>query len=133
MSPDELRAAMEASRRFEAETAGAKFGILLPTDHACSVALQTHRGPDGEAIGALYVRALLEQSLISWEGMLVRHVLPDGPGDALPFNLENVALLIEHRPDICNELSVEIGRRLRERRKKLEGHAKNSARASTGS
>ena len=126
MSPEEFKTALEASRRFEAEAAGAKFTLLLPSEYQGKVAAE-------EGSPSVTMRRVVEGALTGWSGVHASHILPEGPADDLPFSAENAALLLEHRQDICGALAAEISRRFVDRRKKLEGARKNSARASTGS
>lgn len=133
MAPGDIISALDASRRFEADSAGARFTLQLPSEHAWRVAMQSHRDAQGRTISAKAMRQIAEEATLGWSGVTLGHLVPDGGAEQVPFSREALALLLEHRQDICDELAVELGRRTSERRERLEGARKNSERASTGS
>lgn len=131
MSPEKIEAALEASRRFELEAAGATFSVRLPSEYAWNVALQSHNGADGKPVQAECLREIVESAITGWEGVTLRFLIPDAPDEPLPFD-GNVRRLLEHNQDIVNSLAVQLSARLNERRQAREDARKNSERASTG-
>lgn len=121
----QIRAALDAARRCTAEAAGASFDLQLPTDHAWRVTLERHRGPDGQLLEAQAFRALLEKSVTGWRGVTAALFVPDGGADAVPFDADALALLLEHRQDIADALTLALGARVAERRRAREQLAKN--------
>lgn len=121
----QLRAALDAARRFTAEAAGATFELQLPTDHAWRVTLERHRGDDGRLLEAQAFRALLEQSVTGWSGVSAALFTPDGGDAPVPHSAEALALLLEHRQDIADALTLAMGAQVAARRKAREQLAKN--------
>jgi hypothetical protein len=120
-----LRAALEAARRCTAQAAGATFYLQLPTDHAWRVTLERHRDADGRLLEARAFRALVESSVTGWEEVTAALFMPEGDAEPLAFSAEALALLLEHRQDITDALTLTLGAAVAERRKAREQLAKN--------
>jgi hypothetical protein len=125
MELNHLRAALEAAREFSAEAAGCRFNLRLPTDHAWRVTLEQHRDAAGQLLEARAFRALLEQAIRGWEGVTATLFVPDGGAEPVAYSPEALALLLEHRQDIADVLTLAMGARVAERRKAREALAKN--------
>lgn len=107
------------------------YRLRLPTGH--EVLLAAHRtGVVGQATGAAYLvlmRSVLEQAVIGWQGLRVRHVLPaDGGSDAdapLPYEPGAVATVLDARPADAQALADVLAERMAQRAAALEADAKN--------
>jgi len=122
MSPDELRTAIERSRRFSHELAGHRFDLVLPTQFAidCISAEQKHF--------PRMQRQMLATSLRGWQQVSVRDLKVDDadlPDEPLAFTPESVELLFNQRPDWESALMEALADRIAARRKALEEQAGN--------
>ena len=133
MDVKELKERIEAARRVEATVNGATFTMVMPTDHQWRVCVQESRGEDGRVIDALAYRRLLERALTGWSGVKCSDMMPGESEEALPFSPAARELLLDHRLDIVDELTIAFGAWLRDHRAKQEESEKNSSGASSGS
>ena len=106
------------------------YRLRLPTGH--EVLLAAHRtGVVGQATGAAYLvlmRSVLEQAIIGWQGLRVRHVLPADGSDAdapLPYEAGAVATVLDARPADAQALADVLAERMAQRAAALEADAKN--------
>jgi hypothetical protein len=123
VSPEEFLSALEASRRFEIDSVGATFTLVMPTEYAARVAVER---ANGEESGSVLNRQIVEAAIVGWSGVKLSHLLAGGPDEELPFSKENVALLLEHRQRIADELASAIAVKFALRRKKIGDAKKNS-------
>jgi len=120
-----FKSQLHAARSFEKEIAGACFKLLLPTEYACRVAIESNLDGNGQVIGAKSSRQILDGALIGWEGVKASHLLPDAGEEPIAFSAAARAELLDCRLDIADRLIVEISVRLEERRNRMEAARKN--------
>jgi hypothetical protein len=128
----ELKQKLDRSREIEASVQGAKFRLKLPSEHAWRLATEEHSDTAGNVKRQRVSRALVESSLVGWEGVKAEHFMKGGGEDAMPFSPDACAVLLDERQDIADELVMLLVKRLNERRKDVEQARKNSSRASSG-
>lgn len=121
----DLKAKLTKARELEVEADGAKFRLLLPSEHAWRVAVEENRGADGKVRQQRVSRALLESALLGWEGVSAGHLLAGGGADEVKFSPEARGILLDERQDIADELTLKLVKRLNERRAELESARKN--------
>jgi len=105
-----------------------EYRLRLPTGH--EVLLAAHRtGVVGQATGAAYLvlmRSVLEQAIIGWQGLRVRHVLPaDGDEAPLPYEAGAVPTVLDARPADAQALADVLVERMAQRAAALEADRKN--------
>jgi len=125
-----LKEALAASRNACVEIDNRTFNVRLPTDAQAARYIDRYfRG--GKSEDTDWAQASVRESLTGWSGLTVADLLPDAGDEALPFNAENLELLLEHRMDIVNALAVQIHGKARERRDLRDTATKNSLPASS--
>lgn len=132
MDLSEFKAKLERAREMEVKAVGATFRLRLPSEHAWRVAAEEHRGPGGRVKQEQASRALLEASVLGWEGVTEGHLLLDGSTEPVSFSVEALTMLLNERQDIADELSVALMKRVKERAAQVETARKNSLRAPSG-
>lgn len=133
MSVDTFKAALDAARRITVPVGEKKFHLIAPTDHAWRCAVEANRDGAGRVMEAKAFRGLLDTALVGWESVTTADIAVDVAAEPLPFSPENAALLLDHRQDIADELTLELGVRMAERRTKRESARKNSSSAPSSS
>jgi hypothetical protein len=93
-----FKASLDKSREVEVEVDAAKFRMRLPTEHAWRLAYEQHKGTQAHA------RAVVEASLVGWDGVLARHFLVGAGDEPVPFSADAKAALLDERQDIGDEL-----------------------------
>lgn len=121
----DFKAKIAKSRELEVEVDGAKFRLLVPSEHAWRIAVEENRGPGGKVLQQRVSRHLLEASVVGWGGLLARHLLSGGGEEPVPFTHEARSILLDERQDIADELTLKLMQRLNERRAELETARKN--------
>lgn len=145
MDLEDIVARARAARSFTHPLEGGRITIslLLPTPHDAEVvAVRNRLAPDGTPDGAALVRStrqLLEQSIVGWEGVTVRDIMPPGmavePEEASAAAVHapvTVAMLLDAQPKWQLALSDALYGRMAERNKARDTAAKNSNGASPG-
>jgi len=120
-----FKAQLEATRSFEAEVAGARFRLRLPSQHAWRRELEQHRDEHGRLLEARAFRAVLDAALVGWAGVTAALIDPAAASDAVPFSADARTLLLDCRQDIADALIVALGNRLADARQAREAAAKN--------
>lgn len=117
-----------------AHTIGAiTYRLRVPTQHEVLLAAQRCGATQAKADGAsllIMQRAVLEQAVIGWDGVRVRHVLPldqaGGEADSpLPWEPGAVPLLLDARPADAQALADLVTLRMAERAAAVEADSKN--------
>jgi hypothetical protein len=131
----DLKERLEKSRRFTVELDGRTFHLLLPDPF---VERRVLRSADLSLSEFGYyeqtTRDIVEVALVGWEGVTYADLLR-GEDDQLEleFSPAIAKLLLNERLDILDALKARLAEERARRRESVEGDAKNSARASTGS
>lgn len=121
MDAKEIAARIEAGRMFTYTIAGVTFSLRRPDP---SDIRQAFADADGDE--RIAARKVLDRSLMGWDRMPASLLMPGGGDDAVPFDdLARKLFLDQHTGGYADELYVEIGRRVVERRRELEGTAGN--------
>lgn len=129
MDLSNLVARLEAARQAEVEADGASFRLRLPNDHTWRVTLERHRDVTGQLQEAAAFRDILNQALIGWQGVTTGHLGVAEAGAApevLPFSAEARNLLLDHRQDIADALTIGLATKIADLRAAREAAAKNS-------
>ena len=120
-----FKAQIDAARGFECTAGGITFRLRLPTQHAWRLAIEQNVTADGVVLRARAMRAVLDAALVGWDGVTPATIMSGADAAPLPFSAEARALLLEHRQDIADELSTQVGIELLRRRDSLEETRKN--------
>jgi len=105
-----------------------EYRLRLPTAHEALLA--AHRtGVVGQPAGTAYLvlmRSVLEAAVIGWQGLRVRHVLPDSGDDTpLAYEAGAVPTVLDARPADAQALADVLAERMAQRAAALEADAKN--------
>jgi hypothetical protein len=120
-----FQAQLEAARTFEVELEGARFKLLLPTEHACRVAIEANRDAHGEVIGARSSRQILDAAVIGWDGVKASHFKPDAGEETIAFSAAARASFLDNRVDLGMQMMVALAERIEARRAQREASRKN--------
>ena len=122
-----LQAQIRASRQFTAKVDGVTFNIELPSDHAWRITIETNCDAEGRLVGSRASRATLLATITGWEGLTERHLLSSAPADPLPFSPAARSELLDTRQDIADDLMIQIGVKLAERREARDAASASAA------
>lgn len=128
-----LQQRAQAARELTHTIGPIAYRLRIPTQHEVLLAAQRCGATQARADGAsllIMQRAVLEQAVIGWEGVRVRHVLPEdhaeGQGDnPLAWEPGAVSLLLDARPKDAQALADLVTQRMAERAQAAEVDAKN--------
>lgn len=133
MELDQIERIARASREFTDTHDGVTVTIRVPTRHEVRVALlQSVAGtPEAKLLEAQ--RTLLLAAVVSWSGVLVRHLVPD-VAEETPVNHEPLAvqILLDSQPQWADRWQDLLVTRMAERRRVEETAEKKSVSASLG-
>jgi hypothetical protein len=132
MDLSDFKAKLDRAREIEAKAVGATFRLRLPSEHAWRVVTEEHRGSNGRVKQEQVSRALLAVSVLGWEGVTEHHLLLNDGDEPIAFSAEALAMLLDERQDIADELFVALMKRLKERAVQVESARKNLSRAPSG-
>lgn len=125
----QLKQRLEDARRFDHEVDGARFSVVMPTEH--EVRLWSAYAIEGGARTAAAVMVAVSMQMLlagvrGWSGVTVHHLLGDGSQEPLEFDASLVpALLGDAQIAWGTAIAEAMQRRLVERRKRTEAAAKN--------
>lgn len=124
MELEEIRRQSVAAREFEWTCGHASFWLRVPTRYEIAIAA---RRAEGEDVAHLLVleRALLEKSIVRWNGVKLRDILPDGDESAVEFDASLVPLLLDAQGDWWRDLAVALFDRMAQRKEAQDTAAKN--------
>lgn len=128
----ELKAAIEAARQFTVPLGAATFTLRLPSEHDCRVRLERHRDAAGVPLFTEAARALLDTALVGWSGVTEADLFEGAAATPLPFSVEARALLLDHRLDWADELTIALSAKRQQRAEQREAARKNSPSGSSG-
>ena len=120
-----LKQQIAAARAFDVTLGAMVFTLNLPNDHDWRAGLEAHRDAAGRLLEAQAFRAMLTHALTGWRGVVMSDVLTEADDSPLPFNDDTRALLLDHRQDIADELTIALALKRRERIDAREAARKN--------
>lgn len=132
MDVSTLKQQVAAARAFEVTCGDMVFTLTLPSEHDYRTTLEAHRDTSGRILESAAFRVLLDAAVTGWRGVTMRDVLPEADDTPMPFNVDTRALLLDHRQDVADELSIAIATKRRERADAREAARKNLPSGSSG-
>lgn len=120
-----LKVQLEAARLVEVVADGATFKLRLPPEHEWRKVLEAHRDALGRVLDTRAMRALLDVALTDWSGVQARHFTSEGGEDEIKFSPAARTELLDVRQDLADVLAIDLAKRRRERRERLEAARKN--------
>jgi hypothetical protein len=124
----QLKARIEAARRFDHEVGGVRFALQVPTEYEITVYCARARADGATDPSSMMVeamRAMLLSAVRGWSGVTVDHFLRDGDTEPVEFEPGLVAPLFDAQPDLAPPIVTELQRRLVVRKERTESAAKN--------
>lgn len=129
---EEFRLKIEAARRFTHEAHGATWTLRLPVEQSWRRTVDQNRDAFNNVMPLLAARALVDLSLVDWQGVTQKHLDDTADPTPIPFNEANRALLLDWRADIADTLSTALAEKRRQWKLQFEEDSKNSPPASNG-
>jgi len=128
MESAQLKARIEAARRFEHTFDAVRLTVRVPSEHEMRVYAARARAAGASDTATLMVeilRSTLLNAVQGWQGVTVDHFLHDGDAEGVDFDAELVAPLFDANPDWAEPLVTAIQSRVLIRRDRTEAAAKN--------
>jgi|GEM_PF-2656744 len=127
MTLDDLKAAVESSRRFTHTVDGRTFTLRMPTSHEVKMAYARARTGTNDHLAAFFQsqREIAERAVTGWTEVIETDLVPEGASAPLAFDASLVPLLFDVHAEWQMAISDAIDKRIAEREKTQEAAAKN--------
>lgn len=112
-----------AAREFHVESGGFKFLFRLPSDLDLSIIYAEEKNSEAAS------QRVTKSALIGWEGVHIRHLLPDAPAAVattfVELTTESMEEFFAVRGELFYEIGGEVFKRINARRSAAESAEKN--------
>lgn len=125
----DIRRDQVAAREFAHTVGAVAYTLRTPTAFEVDCAAGDAGGLSRAGGMVRAQRAIIEQSIVGWQGLTVAMLLPAGhkraSDEAVPWSADAVPLLLDAQPDLVDELWPLVSARLVKRGQDIEAARKN--------